>query len=634
MRAPIAFSTLVLTAPALLAPTPLLAQSSTLPPVVVSASRVPVPGREVGSSVSVLDAEQLERRQDNLVSEALRTVPGVAVSRGGSIGAQTQVRIRGAEANHTLVRIDGIEVNDVGGGSEFDFANLLTAGIDRIEVLRGPQSSIYGSDAIGGVVDITTRRGNGPFSAQVAGEAGSFRTGQLQATVGGGAARYHYALTGAALTTDGISAASEARGNSENDGYDNQTLHAKLGFSPLENLDLQVVGRVVDDRKESDDFVGGTGAVDGDEVTDSRRRAGLIQGTYKLYGGAWENILSAAISRDERDNYSDGVHSSLFDGTKSRFLYQSNVFFGTRRWIDADHTVTVALESEEDDVRTQSAFSDVDRDIVQNSLVGEYRVGLSERLFLSGSGRYDDNDLFKNATTWRVTAAWLFNDAAGRLHGSVGKGVKNPTLFELFGFTSTFTGNPDLKPEESLGGDFGVEHSFWRDRAVVDLTFFRNEITDQITGSGTTAVNLSGTSKVQGLEVTAGVTPLPGLNVAASYTYTDAEDANGTRLIRRPKHLASVNADYDVRLWTWPAKLAIGADYNGRQDDTAFDASFNRSTVELSSYTLVRLAAAVEVKPGAELFARVENALDEDYEQIFTFGSPGRAAYAGVRLAF
>jgi len=634
MRTSLLLLPLVLSGAALLAPAPARAQSSTLPPVVVSASRVPVSGREVGSAVSVLEAEQFERRQDRLVGEALRTVPGVAVSRGGSFGAQTQVRIRGAEANHTLVRIDGIEVNDVSGGSEFDFANLLTVGLDRVEVVRGPQSSLYGSDAIGGVVDITSRRGSGPFSAQVAGEAGSFKTGQLQASIGGGSERYHYAVTGAGVTTDGISDASEHRGNSEKDGYDNVTLHTKLGVSPIDNLELNVVGRFVDDRKEGDKFVGGAGAVDADRVTESRRRAGLVEGRYTAFDGAWENVLSAAISADERDNFADGAHESLFDGTKTRAYYQANLFFDSQRGAAADHTLTLAAEAENDAVRARSAFSDVDRDIDQNSLVGEYRVGLVERLFLSASGRYDDNSQFKNAATWRLTGAWLFNAGAGRLHASGGKGVKNPTLFELFGFSANFTGNPNLKPEESLGGDIGVEHSFWRDRAVLDLTYFRNDITDLITGSGTTAVNQPGTSKTQGLEVTAKVVPQADLSFAFSYTYTDAEDANGTQLVRRPKHIASLNADYDYRLWNRPGTFNLGIDYTGDQTDTAFDASFNRSTVVLSSYTLVRLAAAIELTPGAELFGRIENALDEQYEQIFTFGSPGRAGYVGLRVSF
>ncbi|HZD24625.1 MAG TPA: TonB-dependent receptor [Alphaproteobacteria bacterium] len=627
---------LALIAGSALAGSPALAQQagSTLPEVVVTASRVPLPAEQVGSAVTVITREEIEQRRKPLVSDLLREVPGVSVNRSGGTGGITDVRIRGAESNHTKVLIDGIEVADPSAGSFFDFAHLLSGGVERIEVLRGPQSALYGSDAIGGVVNIITPRGEGPAHATAALEGGSFRTARAAATVSGGGERYSFALTGLGYHTDGISHADEKRGNSESDSYENATGHMKLTLKPVDDLELKLVGRSTTFRDDGDGFVGGAGAVDDASSTHGRQRFARASARYATFGGAWTHEVGAAFGDQRRENFSDSVSNSVFDGKKQRFNYQSDISLHSDTVVPAEHGFTIGADYEKETVVAQSAFTDVDRDVESTGIAGEYRLGLLDRLFLSAGLRHDANDMFEDSTTWRGTAAYLFPDSGTRLHASYGTGVKNPTIFELFGFTSTFSGNPNLTPEHARGGDIGVEQQLWNDRASVDVTYFRTRIEDLITGSGNTAVNQPGTSRIDGIEVTGKVRPRQDLTLSASYTYTEGEDADGTQLIRRPKHLASADANYAFELWQRPANLNVGADYNGQRTDTAFDAFFNTSTVTLDGYTLVRAALSWQLRNGLELFGRVENLLNTRYEDTFTFGAPGRAGYLGMRASF
>ncbi len=601
--------------------------------VVVTASRVPLPARKVGSAVTVITGKDIERKQVRILSDVMREVPGVAVSRTGTVGTLTQVRIRGAEGNHTLVLVDGIEVNDPSGGSEFDFGNLLAADIERIEILRGPQSALYGSDAIGGVINIVTKKGQGPATASLGVEGGSFGTGQASASVRGGGDGYHFSLGGTGFTTQGVSIAPGPEGNHEEDGHRSQTYHVKLGLSPLENLEIELFGRYVESTTETDPQPGTAGVirtVDGDRETETRQRTGRVQVKYSLFDGAWEHMIGAAFNEEKADSFTGDALTYEGDGQKAVYNYQTNVNFETPAVAGATHSLTFLVEREDESQLTRSAFGGSDLDITNHGYVGEYRVSLWNRLFLSGSIRRDDNEIFEDATTFRTTAAYLHEETGTRLHGSYGTGVKNPTLFELFGFGPNFVPNPDLRPEESRGWDVGVEQSFLGDGLIVDVTYFNNRITDLIQGAGSTAANLDGTSRIQGLEVTVKARIVKGLTFAGQYTYTDGDDANGTELVRSARHLASANLAYgflDGR-----ARLDLGIDYNGKRKDYRFSDFFaGRTSVTLDDFALVNVAASYKLLDGVEVFCRIENLLDEDYQEVLGFSSPGIGAFAGVR---
>ena len=596
-----------------------------LPELVVTASRAPEPAARVGSAVTVIDRAEIERRQAEFVSDLLRDVPGVAVSRQGPPGAVTEVRLRGAEANHTLVMIDGVEANDPAGASQFDFAHLMTADVERIEILRGPQSALYGSDAIGGVVNIITRRGRQGHDLRGSVEGGSFRTVRGGASLSGGGDGYRYALNASQYRSDGISI---APGGDERDGYRNRTLSFSGAADLLPNLELSATGRHVDARVESDP--GFPLPLDGDSVSHLDQFYGRAQAKLTLLDGRWEHIVGAGLTDTENRTRTEGEPNTRIAGQRVKYDYQTNFSFTTP---DARHSVTGLAEREEEDF-TFRGFQAVDRDTATHGLVGLYRLDLFDRLFLSAALRHDDNEIFKDATTWRATAAYLHAETGTRLHGSYGTGVKNPTFFELFGFDANFRGNPDLEPERSEGFDIGVEQRFGDGRYVLDVTYFEQDLKDEIVGAGATAVNQFGKSKRRGVEISGRAELLPGLDLAASYTYLRARDPEGEVEVRRPSHSASLHVNY--RFLEDRASLNLGLRYNGAQDDLDFRPLFPAppARVRLGDYLLVNLAGSYRLTDNVELYGRIENLLDEDYQDVFGFATPGIAAYLGMRVQF
>jgi len=619
-----------------LAPTA-LAQVDGPPPVAldeisVTANLVPTPARAVGSAVTVITGEELEQRQTRLVSDALREVPGLAVNRAGPVGQLTQVRIRGAEGNQTLVLIDGIRANDPSAGSEFDFAHLMASDIARIEVLRGPQSALYGSDAVGGVINIVTRQGSGPMSAELQAEGGSFRTGMGRAAVSGGGEQYDFIASGTGFRTDGVSVADARLGNSESDGYRNLSGFAKVNLRPVENLEIGLVGRKVDFGVDGDGFVGGIGAIDDDSDTSGSQFYGRLQARLSLLDDRWEQILGIAHTDHRRKSRTAKVETGSFTGITRAIDYRSSLFLDTPEILQASHVATVAVQDEHSKAESVSAFSSFDRSIGSTGFVGQYQVTFADRLSLSGAVRHDRNDLFRDANTFRLTGAYAHPPTGTKLRASYGTGVKNPTLFELYGFAANYQGNPDLRPERGTGWDIGIDQPFLAGRAIADATFFEQQIEDLIQGMGQTSVNLPGQSRIRGLETGLSLQLLDGLSARAAYTYSAGRDATGAELVRRPRNIASLNLDY--RLPGDRANFNLGILYTGAQKDWAFDAAFNRQVVDLKPFVLVNLAGAYQVNDNVGVYARLENLLDTQYQEVYTYGAPGRAGYAGLKVRF
>lgn len=616
---------------ALLAASEAAAQQTTLlPETVVTAARIETPLSTVGSSITVIDREELDRRQTRLVSDVLREVPGLAVGRSGGIGGYTQLRMRGAEANQTLVLIDGIEVNDPGLNAEFDFAHLLAEDVERIEILRGAQSALWGSDAVGGVINIITRKGEGPTKLRLGAELGMRETSQLSGAISGGGERYHYALSLNRFSTDGISAADERNGNKEADAFDNTGGTLKAGFSPTDYLTFDVAGRIEKAHGETDGFAAVVGQMDDSSRYTYTRRYGRAQATLKLFEGMWEHRVGAAITDTDHRAIDDFGSLATNDGRKTKLDYQTTLYLDTPDFARASHVITFAAERERESIDSASDFSSVDRGILNYGYVGEYRVTLFDNLALSGALRFDDNDIFKDATTYRLTASYRVPDWGTRFKASHGTGVKNPTLFELFGFTSTFSGNPNLKPEKSRSFDAGIEQQLLDGKLVADITGFANRIDDLIQGFGPTAVNVKGTAKINGIETSLRWQALEWLRLGASYTFMDPEDADGHWLLRRPKHVASINAT--ATFDEGRGSIFIGAKYNGPTKDVAFDAMFNSSRVKLDGYWVVDAAANYAINEHVEVFGRIENLFDEHYQEVFGFGSVGFGVFGGLRL--
>lgn len=619
----------VLGASALLAAAPERPSAQTrqvqmLPEVVVTASRIPVPSAAVGSALTVIDGDDIDAGQDRTVGEALREVPGVAVSRSGGPGAQTQVRIRGAEANQTLVLIDGIEVGDPAFG-EFYFDDLLSGGIERVEVLRGPQSALWGSDAIGGVVNIVTRRGRGAPEISVEAEAGSFGTARGAASFRAGGDRHHASVHAAGVRTDGVSAASEKRGNGERDGYRNRTVHVKAGLSPTPNASLDFVGRWTDAELEFDGFVPEVGFADTDQRQNAVKRYYRGSATLSTFGGRWTHEAGAGLADSRRKYFRDGTADGVFEGEKRKFDYQTNLRFGAG---GVEHALTLAAEREEESVVVATAWSDVDHDVSHKGYAAEYRLDLLDAIHLSVAGRRDDATLFDDADTYRVATAYEHRPWGTRFHASHGEGVKNPTIAELFGSTSDFRSNPNLSPETATGWDAGIEQSLPGGEVILDVTYFETDVENQIVYlyQERTVVNHPGASRTYGVEFAGTWRASADLTLSGAYTWSVGQDATGTELVRRPKHVASLNANYTFDVRDRPGRVNVGVDFNGERTDVP--------SAMLGSFTLLKVVAGWRVRPGVEIYARGENLLDREYEEVLGYGAPGRAVYGGLRATF
>ena len=617
------------------------------PEVVVTANRVATPENQVGSAISVITSEQLADRQDAVVSDVLRDVPGVSVTRSGGLGSATEVRIRGAETDQTLVLIDGIEANDPSFASVFDFGHLLTSDVERIEILRGPQSAMWGSDAVGGVINIITKRGTGPIGATASYEAGRYNTHQVIANVSGAGDMYDFSLNGTRLETDGFSTAPEGV---EDDGYDNTTVSFRGGLVPTRDLRFDLVLRDTKTSKDTDaqvfDFPPGPNygkLVDADLVSETDQFLGRLQGKLNTFEGLWDHTLGATLTDTDNNNRENGFRTSRNSGKKIKYFYQSDVFFDTPDFGDGEHTFSVALEHEHEEFSQRGATSDAPRNQDQeadtDSVVAELRSGFLDTLFLTAAVRYDDNERFKNSTTYRFTGSYLILQSASRLHASYGEGVKNPSFLQLYGFfPNSFQGNPDLKPESSEGWDAGIEQTILNGRASFDVTYFDVDLTDEIVDVFSvfpfTVENADGRSTRRGVEVSLTARITDALDLAGSYTYTNSKDAQGEPELRRPKNTASLNLNYGFA--DGRGNVNLGARYVGSRRDNDFadydPVTFGPTVIKLDSYTLVNIAASYRFNKHLRLFGRVDNLFDKDYEEVVGFATPGTAAYVGLQI--
>jgi vitamin B12 transporter len=605
--------------------------------VVVTATRTPETPERIGQAVIVLDRETIESSQAVAVSDLLSQTPGVSLSRNGGPGAVTTIRIRGAEGDQTTVVIDGVKVNDPstpGGG--FDFGDLLTGDIARIEVLRGAQSTLWGSQAIGGVVNVVTADPAEPFEARLEVEGGSRETGYLRAAVAGAGERLTWRLAANHLSTDGVSA---FRSGAEADGYRNTSLsgRARLRLTDALSADLRAAhtaARIDQDGFPPPAFSFG----DTDEYGETERFVGYAGLNLDLLDGRLRNRLAYGYTEIERKTFDPGGFAPVtFDGVgENRRLEYQGVLAIAEGW-----TATGGLESEESRFESVSFGTATRAEATINSGYVQLQAEVVPALTLTGGVRRDEHETFGGRALGQLAAAWRLNDGATVLRASYGQGFKAPTLFQLY---SDF-GNLGLEPETADTFDVSVEQRFGP-MLIVSATAFARQTEDQIDfvscfGSAgdplcTTPAgprfgyygNIAKTS-ARGLELSGGGR-FAALNLQANYTWTETENESpgpnrGRALARRPDHQANLWATY-VRTGGLSTTAAV------RYVGEAFDDASN--VFELDSYTLVDLRASYPVSETVELYGRVENLTDEDYETVRNYGSPGRSGFVGVRARF
>lgn len=604
--------------------------------ILVTANREARPASTVGQAVTVLDTATITQRQAVVVADLLRQTPGVSVTRNGGVGTATSVNIRGAESDQTVALIDGIKLNDPSSpGGGFDFGGLLIGNIARIEVLRGAQSVLWGSQAIGGVVNLITRQPTEQVAVNARVEGGWHETGQGFANVSGKMGPVSASLGGGYYTTEGISAYAPG---TERDGYRNYAANGSLGIALAPTVSVDVRGFYSNGRTDIDGFPPPTFAFgDTREYGTSEQWTGYAGLNAALLDGRFRNRFGYAHTDTDRHNYDpDGTPTETFagKGRNDRIEYQGVADLGSAVF------ATFGAEREVSRFTTASYGGPATRGRARIfSVYGQLAVTPVAGLTATGGVRHDDHNIFGGATTVSASGVYSPNDGATTFRASYSEGFKAPTLYQL----QSEYGNARLNPERSRGWDAGVTQKALDGAVEASATYFRRTSFDLInfvscdTSVGICADRPFGTydnvarARAQGVEFALTLRPVEALTVSAAYTYLDAKNRStstadaGRDLARRPDNSVSVNADY-----RWPFGLTTGATV------TAVGDSFNNASnsQRLDGYVVTDVRASFPIVDHVEVYGRIENAFDQRYQTILQYGQPGRGAFGGVRLTY
>lgn len=586
----------------------------TLDTVRIDGSRLDQTAAELGSSVSIISAEDIEELGFDFAIDAVASAPGVTVNQNGGFGGAASVRIRGASTDQTLVIVDGVPVGDpTGTGGGFNFAYLDTENIERIEVLKGPQSTLWGADAIGGVVFITTKPPEPEFGGSAFVEYGSFETvrGGMSFSNANEIGDFRIAATG--ITSDGISKADEANGNFEDDGYNSSTIAGKVGFNLPANARLETSLNWNSAYAETDSYSFGAqgSTADGDETTENETLSGGVSLKVPLMDDRFANELFIGYSEIERENFTNGASSYSAEGDRLIYRYQ-----GTLKINDMNK---LALGAE----REETTSNDLESDIT--SYFGLYELKPLDSLTLTAGLRHDDSDRFDNETTGRVAVAWNATDNI-IVRSSWGQGFKAPSIFQST-YICTFCGltapNANLLPETSEAYDLGVEWRSGNGDTGVGVTVFNQETENMIDFSFTAGYDNIALVESRGVEVYGSHQFTDAIGVALNYAFIDAEDGNGGELRRLPAHTGDLTLSFTP---DGPFSGAVLVRYSGEE--------FENATTTLESWTRVDVNASYELTDQLELFGRIENLTDEEYQQVLGYGTAGLSGSIGLRARY
>jgi vitamin B12 transporter len=605
------------------------AEVEQLQTIVITATRVPTPVLQVASSITVVTAADIEARQERTFADVLKDIPGLNVVQTGGPGGVTSVFMRGTNSNHTKVFIDGIDVSDPSNSTgSFDFGQLLTQDIERVEVLRGPQSGLYGSDAIGGVINIITRSGSGPIQFKGALEAGTFDTLNQAGSLSGSDDAFHYSANVAhfhagatPVTPLDLLQPSEMR----NDDYDdNLTFSSKLGYDVRPDFDLGLVVRYTDIHLHTTGedyppplYAGVPAAEQTTAATDEY--ATRLTAHLSTFEGVLDQTLGLAYTHDRTSTVVPQTPAALNTAERRKADWQGDFR------VAATEIVVLGAEYERDAISQPLSAT-----VHIGTGYGELQSHSGEHWFSALNVRYDDNSRFGGKATWRFAPEWVIADSDTRLKASVGTGFKAPTLSELFqSFPAFFFfANPNLKPESSTGYDAGFEQGFDHDVTRLGVTYYYNRIRDLIATdvTGTTYANV-GRATTDGIESFITCQPLRQLSLRLDYTYTQAtDDVLHEELLRRPKHKGNLNATWRASdaLLLNASVLTVSGWVDGNRD-------FSIPRLQAPGYTTVNLAASLDLGRQWAVFGRIDNLLDRHYENPVGFLQPGIGVFAGIR---
>ncbi len=624
--------------------------SDSLEEIVIVANRAPEPISKVGGSVTVLNDAAIKASQEPVVSDLLAQTPGINFARSGGIGTATSVFIRGAESDQTVVVVDGVQLNDPSlTGGAFNFANLLMGDISRIEILRGAQSTLYGSQAIGGVISLTTADPDSAFGGGITVEGGSENTGYVTGNLGGRSEGLLWRVSGDWYGTSGIPAFDETLGGKRDCASQIGGGTAKLRYDLTPELQLDLRGYYSQARTDFDGYDTPTFAFgDDNEYGRTDQYLGYVGLTYHDPDAAISHRLAFQYTDTNSRDYDPDAPANFGSpstetfygiGRNTREEYQGiwNIEPGARAVFGAQHELsTISTDSPAYDYFGPAPL---ERYATINSAYAQVEDELVRGLTVTAGGRYDRHDVFGGHATGAISAAWELNERHTILRASFGQGFKAPSLYQLY---SNY-GNLALQPEVANSWDAGIEQHLAGDRLLLSATYFQRDSRDLIEFFDCSTPNpLCATepfgyyanierASARGLELQANYNPVSSVTLAANYTLTDTEDRSpgsptyGNELPRRPKNMANASVSYRA-LPTLTTSVA--ARYAGRSFDDA------ANEVELGGYVLVDLRLAYAVRDGLELYGRVENLTGKHYETAYEYGTLGRVAYAGVRTKF
>ncbi|MGD9345695.1 MAG: TonB-dependent receptor [Candidatus Aminicenantes bacterium] len=612
--------------------------------IVVTANRVETSLKEVGSSVSVITAEEISKTGKSRILEVLEETVGLSSTQNGPPGAQATVFIRGANAEHTLLLIDGVEVNDpITPTRSFDMSLPLVENIDRIEILRGPQSPLYGSDAMGGIINIITRQDRGKAKFSLSGFGGTYDTYSGNAEVSGSTSMIRYSAAATLFRTNGFSAAStDYEGNTEPDGHRNFTLSGKLGFNLSPSISLDLFARWVDTETDLD-AQGGDYGDDPNSVQSYNSRLLMAQARGFFLNNRWEQKLKVAhvdylrISSNPVDDINP--FSSDESEYKSRLIkidWQNNLY------LHETNTLMFGVEHQKEQgeswYRSEDMFGPYESifPLQKAHNTGIYlqdQMRFAGRFFLTAGIRLDDHSQTESSLTYRIAPAYVIESMGTKLKATWGTGFKAPSLYQLYSPATSWgpVGNVDLKPEKSTGWDLGVEQNLFKNTLLLGITYFSNDFENLIDYDYTQGYININKAYTKGVEITCITHPHPSLSLSAAYSRIDAKNSETDEyLLRRPKHKFMVRADWG---FLERAHIHVSFIHTGEREDLYW-LDWTPTPVTLASYTLIDTALFYDVFKPIQLFLRFDNILNTDYETIKGYATAGFSIYGGVKAVF
>lgn len=612
--------------------------------VVITATRTTSNTVELANSISVIDSAEIVNKNSFNTFDAIKNEYGVSFTQQGGKASVSNIYIRGGSPSESLVLIDGVEVNMPNDPSNFyNFFSLPLDNTSRIEILRGPQSTLYGSDALTGVINIITQKGKGKPAFNLGFEGGSYNTYKGTITSFGAVDKFNYSAAFSRTKSDGYSAASTKYGNVEKDGYQLDNFNSKIGYDFSDTFDADMVIRYNKSSTKLDQSFGSPKYWDDPTyIFDQEEYFVRAEGNLNLFDKKWIQKFGVSGLRNIR-NYSYDISSasstyswSNYDGKKFKIDWQNDFYFVE------NNLITAGAEFEYEETASEyysfPVYFPSDSSLIP--LKSKNNIGLYTQdqfkvddFFFGTIGiRYDFYNQFGSAFTYRIAPAYIFWPTGTKIKATIGTGFKAPSLFNL---NDPYYGNPDLNPEKSFGWDAGIEQYFWNAEFSMGVNYFYNKFSDMFgSDSNYKTININ-QAETNGVEVFTTANFIEGLLIKANYTYLNARDRSedtpnyNQKLFRRPENKAGLYVSYT---WNNVANINIDVMYVGKRDDLDF-ATFPPRIV-MPDYFLINLAVYYDLFSFLRLQGRIENLLDKQYEEIYGYGTAGLSFYGGIYLKF